>query len=628
VLRAGFSHDLLIKRERSSLIIKLKIHMKKLFVSSIVALALVLGSANANAYTFASYLTIGSTGADVVALQTWLVSKGFLTMPAGVAMGYFGQLTKAAVAAYQASAGLPSTGFVGPLTIAKLNGAPVAGGGSSTACPAGFTCTAIGGGSTSSASGEEGELNSFDNIGGVESSVDEGQTERVLGVEFDAEDSEMTIERVDVDFTVGSGGSSNLDDYIESVALVLDGKNIAEQDVDEADEDDDVFSFRFTGLDGMVGEDDTAELYVEVTAVNNLDSGDSDVDLTVDIPLNGIRATDGAGISETYADAAGDVTAETFNIEVAETGDLTVTEASESPEANIIEADSDNDTDDVTLLVIELEADDQDIEVTDLPVGLTSSGAGVGEIVKTVKLMHGSDVLDSVSISSTSATGRLALFEDIDLTIEDGDTETLTVVVDVNDFDAAFGAGDSVYATTTGSHGDWDVEDAEGESVTPSGSVTGEAQSFLEDGINITPVSVDADITDESETYPNARGVFTIVFDVTAFGADAYIGSSTGDESGTYGVESDIIGSAFTGTSTYSLSSTGDDEGASYLVREGDTERFTLQVVLLNGEDASGSFGIELDTIRFNSTSSPMIGDYTAVTSGLDDIETAKIILQ
>lgn len=41
-------------------------------------------------------LGIGSTGADVVALQNTLISTGYLVMPTGVAKGYYGPLTKSA----------------------------------------------------------------------------------------------------------------------------------------------------------------------------------------------------------------------------------------------------------------------------------------------------------------------------------------------------------------------------------------------------------------------------------------------------------------------------------------------------------------------------------------------------
>ncbi len=121
--------------------------MKKIFITSIVALALVIGSAGSAqavpGYTFSNYLTVGSTGADVTALQSWLISSGF-DIPAissGVAVkGYFGQQTKAAVVKYQASVGLPNTGFVGPLTVAKLNG--TTGMAIAIGCPIGYDCVA------------------------------------------------------------------------------------------------------------------------------------------------------------------------------------------------------------------------------------------------------------------------------------------------------------------------------------------------------------------------------------------------------------------------------------------------------------------------------------------------------
>ena len=48
--------------------------------------------------SFTSDLTIGSKGEQVSSLQSWLVTKGYLVMPAGVAMGYFGPLTQGALA--------------------------------------------------------------------------------------------------------------------------------------------------------------------------------------------------------------------------------------------------------------------------------------------------------------------------------------------------------------------------------------------------------------------------------------------------------------------------------------------------------------------------------------------------
>ena len=72
-------------------------------------------------YTFTQYFGLGSTGRDVVALQKLLTSKGFLRLPSGVEQAYFGTTTKMAVISYQTSVGLPATGYVGPITVPRLN---------------------------------------------------------------------------------------------------------------------------------------------------------------------------------------------------------------------------------------------------------------------------------------------------------------------------------------------------------------------------------------------------------------------------------------------------------------------------------------------------------------------------
>lgn len=61
---------------------------------------------------------VGSKGSSVVTLQSFLISKGYLS---GVADGKFGPKTKAAVVAYQKANKISPTGFVGPLTFASIN---------------------------------------------------------------------------------------------------------------------------------------------------------------------------------------------------------------------------------------------------------------------------------------------------------------------------------------------------------------------------------------------------------------------------------------------------------------------------------------------------------------------------
>lgn len=81
----------------------------------------VLGAAT---YNFLTDLKLGSTGADVTALQQILIAGHYLSVAAPT--GYFGLGTQAAVEAYQAAHGIaPASGYVGPLTRASLSAGSV-----------------------------------------------------------------------------------------------------------------------------------------------------------------------------------------------------------------------------------------------------------------------------------------------------------------------------------------------------------------------------------------------------------------------------------------------------------------------------------------------------------------------
>ncbi|MDP2665522.1 MAG: peptidoglycan-binding domain-containing protein, partial [bacterium] len=76
----------------------------------------VLGAATFN---FTRNLGVGLSGDDVIELQKILIAAGLLKIDAPT--GNFGQLTKAAVQAFQKEKGIANTGFVGPLTRGELN---------------------------------------------------------------------------------------------------------------------------------------------------------------------------------------------------------------------------------------------------------------------------------------------------------------------------------------------------------------------------------------------------------------------------------------------------------------------------------------------------------------------------
>ncbi len=105
--------------------------MKKYYISATVtAFVMVVVftfslMANAQGYSFSNDLSVGASGGDVSNLQTWLINNGFdiPAVSAGItSKGFFGSQTKSALMRYQTSIQLPSFGFFGPLTRARLNG--------------------------------------------------------------------------------------------------------------------------------------------------------------------------------------------------------------------------------------------------------------------------------------------------------------------------------------------------------------------------------------------------------------------------------------------------------------------------------------------------------------------------
>ena len=93
--------------------------MRFFSVSILLSLAFALGmvATPVSAETLNTNLTVGSRGADVAVLQQFLVSKGFLEMPAGVSYGYFGSLTRVAVVRWQRANGIvPAVGYFGPIS--------------------------------------------------------------------------------------------------------------------------------------------------------------------------------------------------------------------------------------------------------------------------------------------------------------------------------------------------------------------------------------------------------------------------------------------------------------------------------------------------------------------------------
>lgn len=565
-------------------------------------------------YTFTRDLTIGATGADVTALQNWLIQRGY-SIPAG-ATGYFGTQTQGAVSAYQAANGIyPTAGYFGPITRAHINQAVVV----PTPTPDDDDDDADDDSNDDGdLSGGEASLTDFE-LTREESTGNEGEAEvEVFTAEFDVEDGDIRVERMEImASSTDDSLSQNPWDYFDRVVLFdADGDEIGDMDVDDRDmwdeEDDDQYVLTLTDLDYVVNEDDRAEITVAFDIADSIETDDLDQEFTFWVEDEGIRGIDAEDIQQYIGD---DNETVTFGFGEEETGDLTIQSSDEDPNNSILVADADEESEDYTVFVFDIE-NEEDVEtlITDLTVGVTTGSGDADDVLRSATLMIDGDEFDG-DISASAIE-----FEDIDF--EMGGEETITAELMVTLVRNA--------ANTTLV---FDVEaadiEAEGLDSGDESDVGGSAESATHT-IALTGIAVEADSTSQAVVTPGSDagatyGTYSIRFDVTALEDDAYIATTT-SESGTVGVTYDINGSTFTAESQSAvLTSTAETSSGFFVVDEGETETFTLTVTL--NPATAGTFSVELDTIRFNDEAS-FTGSAVYTVDGSDqDYETDPIYI-
>jgi hypothetical protein len=142
---------------------------------------------------------------------------------------------------------------------------------------------------------------------------------------------------------------------------------------------------------------------------------------------------------------------------------------------------SEDEYDGLPVLTFDLKAEDDDILVTDFTALITKSGSGYASAT-TAYLYDGSSLVGSATVSNS--TSGYAVFSDIDMSIAKGATKTLTLKVDIDDANST-SASFIASATSTSAV----AEASDGDSVTPSGSATGESITVRSVGPVFTLIS-------------------------------------------------------------------------------------------------------------------------------------------
>ncbi|MCX6752837.1 MAG: peptidoglycan-binding domain-containing protein [Candidatus Nomurabacteria bacterium] len=602
------------------------------------------------------------SGADVTCLQTKLAVTP--------ATGYFGNITLAAVKAYQTAHGIPSTGFVGPLTRASLAGtaAPVA----SATCPAGFTCTSTtpvvaatcpagftctanpGTTTTGSLSGAAGDLTITATTADTDSSVKEGDVAtKVLAFKAQAAGSSINVNNVKVSFhnTDLDGSSTRIDRYASEVSVWMGSTKVGSALISDFVKSGTTYSknISLTGATVAAGVSNKQTFYVAITAVSNIDSNDI---LTNDwtVSVDSTRWMDGTGMvmSDTTSisrDGTNTNTGVTFDSLAS--GDLKLTVSKGSmPSAGNVRVSSTTTTS-VLMNEFKLKATGSAMTVNSISLALSTPGAdtlseATSEV--TIKVL-GEQIASNDETLSSDDTYVFTL--DNPLEIAAGKTVTFDVYAKVNKISATLLAGENLlvsYATSN-------VEDSNGDAIAGGnrvGTAQGNTQNFFADGINLEFVSSSNDgAVVHSSTAPATTpdsGTFTIKYKVSNFGdTDLYVNKPTVDSTGTGAGQGNAYSVFKNGTdsapaagtyvaSTGILSATGattDDTVDAFFVGANDSRTFTLTVnFALDASDHTNSDGfyhVALNSVNWGTASDDSNTNYYS--SNLGDFVTGDVTL-
>jgi hypothetical protein len=523
-------------------------------------------------FTYTRDLTIGSTGSDVVALQDMLIASGDLVMPAGVSKGYFGAITKSALAKWQAAKGVsPASGYFGPITRSMI---PMTSGSTSTDND-----------STSSSStlkGGNGDIQSFtETTSNTETTVGEGKTESVIGAEIKADDnSDLEINSMKIAAGIGSDGSTRLNRYADSFEIVLNGKVVGSADASDFSRNGATSTATIALKNAIIEAGEKERLYVQFVAADNIDSDDQDN--SINVSIDRVRFTDASGFT-TDANPDETISANVTFEDATDSSDAKVQSSSDNPDATILKTQDTSSSDEYAVFAFKIKtgSNSDDVDITSLPIALSIYNSATSSIntedlitdmyIEVDGRQYSDYSISNSSIAATSPEVATSTFtiDEGDLTIKGDDSVDAVVYVKFGRQSGRYAAsGTTLTASVTGAS--ITAENANGDTVDMSGTVNGKTHTA-----NISAATVDS----FSWSVGSVGTYIDFFFTVSADDEDFAVLQSS--------IASSTTGTATTSVGTLSFSSgdTPDGTTGSYTVLSGDTTTFRIRY------DVSGTNG-------------------------------------
>ncbi len=441
--------------------------MKRILISSAVALATLLGSTAITYAVFTSYLTVGSTGADVTALQTWLISNGF-DIPAitsgAATKGYFGQQTKAAVVKYQASVSLPSTGFVGPLTIAKLNGAPAIAAMTQFVCPVGYTCTINPGAVVNPVTpvapgplvmdGTDGSLTISLSSFASNSTVKKGETKDMVAVKLQATAGPVSVTRLDARFDKRPWLYFSTVTLKDSNGVLIATKNISSaSDATEVTVGSD-YLVRFDGINAVITPGTDRTLVVSGTVLSTTDKLTSDVNTIVTVQNSGIRTINGNGYTDSIGLGAGftsGTTGRTVTLSSSgSTANIVAKLSTNTPPTQFVLISSSGEVAGKVLGKFDFKSENRSSTINTLTFTLknnnTNKATALASFATLIKRLYISDGVKTVQVDSVATS---SVFSNLTFDLPQDTWKTLTLTADIADADDVSSLTTPISASST-----------------------------------------------------------------------------------------------------------------------------------------------------------------------------------
>lgn len=592
-------------------------------------------------YTWTRDLGQGARGPDVLRLQQFLNASPDTQLAVtgagspGMETQYYGPITANAVSRFQAKyssevltpIGLFNpTGYFGRMSRAKAN----------NLCVTPVTPPADDDANDDANDDEddddfrlrgEGFLDTFE-FDDEDDEVEEGEEDvPVATITMEADQGDLELDRMTLRLVADAGNEEDEPwDVFETVSLWVDGDMIAEFEADDEDEyiDEDDGEFRFSNMDFILRENEEEEITIAVSAQNGIDGAGTAA--TWDISVEEVRVFDADGVAsdENNVDEMGDTV--TFDIvEEGEGDELEISSSSRDPNSRTFTIEEDE-REDFMIFAFELDADnsDNDIELEEvvLRVEGTATGAGLAsddleEFVRDFYIDIDGDIFDAEDYDGNGNSETITFDIDADYVLDADDRVVVELwgEFDVNsNFESATITAETVSVSGEGAD---DIEDVE--------TVRGEEHTVITEGIVIPADSVETD--EDSSGDNDTTGNFEIEFEVSAFEGDFYIADAASQtaNAGTGGVEFAVSSSNGTvNTVAASLTSTADDDTGAFLVEEGETETFTLNVAVT--ASATGFFRVTLEEVWFSQDTDGLNGEVRLL-SPASDYRTGTVLV-